>query len=200
MKADVEQSLGLAVCQHEEQGLHPEHAPVGDMREYPSQEFEAASAFRHVGVVYHEAKDPVHRFGALVDPVQQLPGDAVHDLAPVDVAVAHESVEHVAAATEHVGKAAFGEVVYAFDQIHGEQDHKIEYLPVRELAVDILDRTDGPVLDPERFHHAENGLYRPVSVVFQKNALQFRNNMYIFVHGLRVVCYLFLLLKVSDNQ
>ena len=106
---------------------------------------------------------------------------------PVDVLVGKEPIEHVFLAGEHLTENATGEVETVFDGEKREQNHQFKDLVCRELAVRGLGKVHLPLVKRDVRHYVHDSLNCLRIVTFSKKAVEFRDNMPIFVHA--KVCY-----------
>ena len=114
---------------------------------------------------------------------QASAAEAVLYLPPVDVLVGEEPVEHILLPGEHLTENATGEVETIFDGKEWEQDHQLKHMAGRELAVRSLGKVHLPVVKRDMRHYVHDSLNRLRIVTFSKNAVEFRDNMPIFVHA-----------------
>ena len=104
-------------------------------------------------------------------------------MPPVDILIGEEPVEHVFLAGEHLTKNATGEVETIFNGKEREQNHQLEDLAGRELAVRSLGKLHLPLVKRDMRHYVHDALNRLRVVTFSKKAVEFRDYMPIFVHA-----------------
>ena len=185
LKREVHEGLRLSVREQEEQALVAKDARMLDMGEDTAKEFPLAAGLREIGVVRNQttgtrALDRVASHGYTA---QEPAVEAVHDLPPVDDLIGEEPVEHVLLAGEHLTENASGEVETVLDGEKREQDHQGQDLRGRELAVRSLGKVHLPLVQCDMTHHVHDSLDRLRIVTFSKKAVEFRDNMPIFVHA-----------------
>ena len=185
LECEVHECLRLSIREEEEQPLVSQNACMLDMGEDAAKELTLAAGLREVGVVGNQAAGilAVDGVAAQGNASQEPAVEAVHNLPPVDVLVGEEPVEHVLFAGEHLAENAPGETQTVFDGEEREQDHQLEDLAGRELAVRRLGKVHLPVVDVDTFHYAHDSLNRLRIVTFSKKAVEFRDYMPIFVHA-----------------
>ena len=98
---------------------------------------------------------------------------------------------HKFLAGEHLTGNASGEVETVLDGEKREQNHQGQDLRGRELAVRSLGKVHLPLVQCDMTHHVHDSLDRLRIVTFGKIAVEFRNNMPIFVHDKGVYIELF---------
>ena len=185
LECEVHEGLRLSVREQEEQSLVAKDARMLDMGEDTAKEFSLAAGLRKVGVIRNQAAG-IRAFDGVAshcNTAQKPAVEAVHDLPPVDVLVGEEPVEHVFLAGEHLTENTSGEVETIFDGEEGEQDHQRKDLAGRELAVRSLGKVHLPVVKRDMRHYVHDSLNRLRIVTFSKKAVEFRDNMPIFVHA-----------------
>jgi hypothetical protein len=156
-----------------------------DVGEDTAKELALAAGLRKVGVIRNQAAMILAIDGVTShrNTTEEPAVDAVHYLPPVDVLIGQEPVEHVFLAGEHLSKDATGEVETIFDGKEREQDHQLKDLAGRELAVRSLDKVHLPVVKRDMRHYVHDSLNRLRIITFSKKAVEFRDNMPIFVHA-----------------
>ena len=156
-----------------------------DMGEDTSKQFALTSRLREVGIVSNQATwlCTLNRVAAHGNTAQKPAVDAIHYLPPVDVLVGKEPVEHVFLAGEYLTENASGEVEAIFDGEKREQNHQLKDLAGRELAVRCLGKVHLPPVKRDVRHYVHDSLNRLRIVTFSKKAVEFRDNMPIFVHA-----------------
>ena len=77
---------------------------------------------------------------------------------------------------------ATGEVETIFDGKEREQDHQLNHMAGRELAVRSLGKIHLPVVKHDMRHHVHDFLNR-LRITLSKKAVEFRDNMLIFVYA-----------------
>jgi len=185
LECEVHKGLRLSVCEQEEQPLVTEDTRMLDMGEDTAKELALAAGLRKVGVIRNQATgiltiDGIAPHG---NTAQKPAVEAVYDLPPVDVLIGKEPVEHVFLAGEHLTENASGEVETIFNGKEREQNHQLEDLAGRELAVHSLGKVNLPVSKRDMRHYVHDSLDRLRIVTFSKKAVEFRDNMPIFVHA-----------------
>ena len=177
--------MRLSIREQEEQTLVNKDAGMFHMGEDAAQGLSLATGLQKVGVIRNQAAGirAFCRVASHRDAAQEPAADAVYDLPPVDVLVGEEPVEHVFLAGEHLTEDASDEAQTIFDGEEREQDHQLEDLAGRELAVRSLGKVHLPVVDMDTFHHVHDSLNRLRVVTFCKKTVEFRDYMPIFVHA-----------------
>ena len=185
LECEVHEGLRLSIREQEEQSFVAKDACMFHMGEDTDNEFILAAGFRNVGVIRNQAAG-FRAFDGVAshrDSAQEPAVEAVHDLPPVDVRVGEEHVEHIFLAGEQLTKDATGEVETIFDGEEREQDHQRKDLACRELAVRGLGKVHLPVVKRDMRLYVHDSLNRLRIVTFSKKAVEFRDNMPIFVHA-----------------
>ena len=193
LEGEVHEGLRLSIREQEEQSFVAKDARMLDMGEDTAKEFSLASGLREIGVIRNQAAgilaiDGVAPHG---NAAQEPAVEAVHELPPVDVLVGEEPVEHILLAGEHLTEDAPGETETIFDGEKRERDHQSQDLRGRELAVRVLGKVHLPLGKCDMRHYVHDSLNRLCIVTFSKKAVEFRDNMPIFVHAKGAIFILF---------
>ena len=185
LECEVHKGLRLSIRKQEEQALVAQDALVLNMGEDTPKQFPLTAGLREVGIIRNQAAgfrtlDGIASHGHTV---KESAIEAVDNLSPVDVCIRKEAVEHVLLAGKHLPEDALGKVVSVFDSEEREQDHQLKDLAGRELAVRSLGKVHLPVSKRDMRHYVHDSLNRLRIVTFSKKAVEFRDNMPIFVHA-----------------
>jgi hypothetical protein len=185
LERKVHEGLCLSVREQEEQSLVAKNALVLDMGEDTAQHFPFATGLRKVGVISNQTSGILApgRVTAHGNASQKPAIEAVHDLSPVDVRIGQKAIEHILMAGKHLTKNARCIVEAIPDREEREQDHQFKNLTGRELAVHSLGKLHLPLVNLDMVHHVHDPLNRLRIVTFSKKAVEFRDNMPIFVHA-----------------
>ena len=162
LECEVHEGLRLSIREQEEQPLVTKDTRMFDMGEDTAKELTLAAGLRKVGVIRNQAAGilAIDGVAAHRNTPQESAAEAVHYLPPVDVLVGEEPVEHILLTGEHLTGNATGEVETIFDgKVHL------------------------PVVKSDMRHYVHDSLNRLRIVTFSKNAVEFRDNMPIFVHA-----------------
>ena len=185
LECEVHEGLRLSIREQEEQPLVTKDTRMFDMGEDTAKELTLAAGLRKVGVIRNQAAGilAIDGVAAHRNTSQESAAETVHYLPPVDVLVGEEPVEHILLTGEHLTENTTGEVETIFDGKEREQDHQLKHLAGRELAVRSLGKVHLPVGKRDMRHFVHDSLNRLRIVTFSKKAVEFRDNMPIFVHA-----------------
>jgi hypothetical protein len=101
MQGKIKQHLTHAIGQQQCKAFVTKYALVLDVGKHLADEFTLLSALRSVSIIYNQANRLVVRHGAAMDFLQQLEIHCIKQLAPLDIAIIHKTIEHVLFTNEH---------------------------------------------------------------------------------------------------
>ena len=177
--------LRLSVREQEEQTFVAKDARMFDMGEDTAKELTLTAGLREVGIIRNQTAGVRTLYGVASHghTVKESAVKAVYYLPPVDVLVGEEPVKHIFLAGEHLTENTPGEVETIFDGEEREQNHQLKDLAGRKLAVRSLGKVHLPLVKRDMRHYVHDSLNRLRIVTFSKKAVEFRDNMPIFVHA-----------------
>ena len=103
--------------------------------------------------------------------------------SPIDVAVVHETIEHIFVADKHLAQGRRRIVGSILNWKEREQNKQLQHLKTGEFAIRILNWPDDFALYPYAVHNGWYAVYCLAGVIVCKKLLEFTDNMSIFVHG-----------------
>jgi hypothetical protein len=202
LEGAVDDGLGAPVGTAEEESLVAEDAAAAvHMGIHPSEHLPLASRLRHVGVVDNHADGRVGVPGITADGdgLQEPPVDVPQEMSPVYPVVGEDAIEHVLVAVEEGLQGAAAVVGGVPDGEEREEDHQLDDLGTRELAVRSLLESQLPFGDVQAPEDVQYPLYAKAAAFFREKLAQFRNNFSIFVHARVYVCFdITNILKISE--